>query len=72
MKMFTLDFKEKTENLVNLPNKRATDILELLKLIYPNYDFDLDDVEGTSFLSYENMYHSKSLFIFKMTNWLVY
>jgi hypothetical protein len=49
MKMFTLDFKEKTENLVNLPDKRAIDILELLKLIYPNYDYDLDDVDGKSF-----------------------
>lgn len=34
--MFTLDFKEKKNGEVILPEKKLDDILELLNIIYPN------------------------------------
>lgn len=40
--MFIIDCKEKNENIVHLPTKKYQDIIELLKIIYPNYMKEID------------------------------
>ena len=41
-KICTLNFKENLENEVCLPGKKLDDILELLKMIYPNFSKTID------------------------------
>lgn len=40
--MFTIECKEKNEQIVKLPGKLYEDIIELLKLIYPNFTNEID------------------------------
>ncbi len=50
-KMFTADFLERASNRVHLPDKQADDILELLKMIYPNQVHEFDGINVVLFVN---------------------
>jgi len=59
--MLTLDCKEKNENLIRLPGKKLDDILELLKIIYPNCMKELDETKLESLLELSEEYDMRKM-----------
>lgn len=45
--MLTLNFRENLESEIKLPGKKLDNVLDLLKMIYPNYPKNID---GSSLL----------------------
>ncbi len=59
--MLTLDCKEKNESLIRLPGKKLEDILELLKIIYPNCMKEIDELKLESLLELSEEYDMRKM-----------
>lgn len=60
-RMFTADFKEKTAQTLPLPEKKASEIREMLLVIYPTSAKQIDESNYHFLLNLADEYMMKSL-----------
>merc|ERR1719223_13702 len=59
--MFTANFLEKISTKVHLPGKNYKEILTMLKVIYPNFIVNLEEIELSSLLQISEEYDMKKV-----------